>query len=79
MRRIAVAVVTLVTVVSDGHGFVGTGHAGTGEGDQIVTHDIPIPVPAGDGYVTRRNGCHITTHFTTTRLPYQHDFKAIQG
>jgi len=37
---------------SDGHGFVGTGHAGTGTGDQIVTRDIPIPVPAGNGYVT---------------------------
>jgi hypothetical protein len=37
---------------SDGHGFAGTGHAGTGAGDQIVTRDIPVPVPAGNGYVT---------------------------
>ena len=64
---------------SDGHGFAATGHTGTGEGDQIVTRDIPIPVLAGDGYVTRRNSCHITIHFTITRLPYWHDFEAIQG
>ena len=37
---------------SDGHGFVGMGHAGTGAGDQIVTRDIPVPIWAGDGYVT---------------------------
>jgi hypothetical protein len=37
---------------SDGHGFACTGHAGTGAGDQIVTRDIPVPVPAGNGYVT---------------------------
>jgi len=33
-------------------GFAGTGHAGTGAGDQIVIRDIPVPIWAGDGYVT---------------------------
>ena len=28
---------------------------GTGAGDQNVTCDIPVPVWAGDGYVTGRN------------------------
>ena len=42
----------LTATSSDGHGFAGTGHAGTGAGDQIVTRDIPVPVWAGDGYVT---------------------------
>jgi len=44
---------------SDGHGNVnpcgiaGTGVTGTGTGDQILIRDIPVPVLAGDGSVTR--------------------------
>jgi hypothetical protein len=52
-------IISLVPIPdSDGHGFenpcgfAGTGHAGTGTGDHFVTRDIPVPVPAGDGYVT---------------------------
>ena len=38
------AIIPFLYIVSDGHGFAGTGHAGTGVGDQMVTCDIPIPV-----------------------------------
>jgi len=49
---------TLTPIPSDGHrfenpcGFAGMGHVGTGAGDQIVTRDIPVPIPVGNGYVT---------------------------
>ena len=59
------------------HGFAGTGHAGTGAGDQIVTRDIPVPVWVGDGYVTGRNtGVTAATPppISTTRLSWRRDF-----
>jgi len=65
---------------SDGHGFenpcgfTGTGHAGTGAGDQIVTRDLPIPVWAGDGSVT---GSHQGD--TSTSTPHQRDANAMDG
>jgi hypothetical protein len=34
-------------------GFAGTGVTGTGTGDEIFTRDLPVPVWAGDGSVTR--------------------------
>ncbi len=34
------------------YGFAGTGVTGMGTGHEIFTHDIPIPVWAGDGSVT---------------------------
>ena len=33
-------------------GFAGTGVTGAGEGHNILTRDLPVPVWAGDGSVT---------------------------
>ena len=65
---------------SDGHGFenpcrfAGTGHAGTGAGDQILTRDLPVPVWAGDGSVI---GSHQGDMSTST--PHQRDANAMDG
>jgi hypothetical protein len=46
-------------LASDGHGNVnpcgiaGTGVTGTGTGEKNITRDVPVPVLAGDGSVTR--------------------------
>jgi len=45
--------------ISDGHGnvnpcgIVGTGVTGTGTGEEKITHNVPVPVLAGDGSMTR--------------------------
>ena len=60
-------------VVSDDHGyenpcgFTGTGVTGTGAGDEIFTRDLPVPVWAGDGSVTR-------SHQSTLQESRSHEY-----
>ena len=50
---------TLLEPTSDGQGYVtlsrvmGTGYHGTGMGEKKITRNVPVPVLAGDGSVTR--------------------------
>ena len=50
-------------------GFTGTGVTGTGAGDEICTRDLPVPVWAGDGSVTRSHQGDVSTFST----PHQRD------
>ena len=60
-------------VTSDAHGyrdprgFTGTGVTGAGAGHQIFTRDVPVPVWAGDGSVTRSHHSDVSA-FSTRRL-----------
>ena len=55
---------------SDAHGyrdpcgFMGTGVMGAGAGHQIFTRDVPIPVWAGDGSVTRSHQSDVSAFST---------------
>jgi hypothetical protein len=57
-------------ITSDDHGydnpcgFAGTGVTGAGEGHNILTRDLPVPVWAGDGYVTGSHQGDTSTFFT---------------
>jgi hypothetical protein len=56
----------------DGCGFAGTGVTGTGAGDKIFTRDLPVPIWAGDGSVTRSHHGDMST-FSTPNQRRQRD------